>query len=104
MLEGNDISWLRSEFAAELAAPGPVLEAFVQPRGLLHRCDVRPGLIVTGTVSVMHCIEHAQSRAPRRTQDLQHMRNAVVGFGDLLHAIPELSALGNEVVVRVDHE
>src|SRR5262249_6286027 len=104
MLEGHDISRLRCELAAELAAPRPVLEALVQPRGLLHRSNVRPGLVVAWTVSTMHCIEDAQSRAPRRVQDLQHMRDAVVGFGNLLYAIPELSALGDEVVVRVDHE
>src|SRR5215471_10635807 len=104
MLEGHDISWLRFEFSAELAAPRPVLEGLAQPRGLLHRRDVLPGLVVTGTVATMRRVEDAYSRAPRRIQNLQHMRDAVVRFGDLLHAVPKLSALGDEVVVRVDHE
>src|SRR5262245_63878149 len=104
MLKGNNISWLRCEFTAELAAPRPELEGPVQPRGFLHRRDVLPELVVTWTVSMMQCIEHAQARVPRRVQDLQHMRDAVVGFGNLLNAIPKLPALGDEVVVRVDHE
>src|SRR4249920_489294 len=104
MLEGNNISWLWFEFGAELTAPRTVLEGLVQPRRLLHRRDVLPRLVVTWTVSMMQCIEHAQSRLPRRIQDLQHMRDAVVGFGDRLQAVPKLPALGDEVVVRVDDE
>src|SRR5215472_708688 len=92
MLERNNISWLWFEFGAELAAPLPVFEALVHPRGLLHRRDVLPGLVVTRTVSMMDRIEHAQSCVPRRPQDPPHMRDAVVGLGDLLHAIPKLSA------------
>src|SRR5262245_553884 len=98
MLEGHDISWLRFEFGADLAAPRSVLERLVQPRGFLHRRDVLPCLVVTWTVSMMQRIKHAQSGVPRRIQHLQHMRDAVVGFSDLLHAIPELPAFGNEVV------
>src|SRR5262245_55160378 len=104
MLEGNNISRLRCEFATELATPRPVLEGLVQPCGLLHGRDVFPGLVVTWMVSMMQRVEHAQSRVARRIQDLQHMRDAVVGLGDPLHPIPEFPAFGDEVVVRVDHQ
>ena len=36
-------------------------------------------------------------------KDLCHMRNALVAFSNTLDAIPYLAALGNEIVVRVDH-
>src|SRR5262245_14453648 len=104
MLEGHHISGVRCEFAADLAAPRAVLEGLALPRGLLHWRDVRPGLVVTRTVSMMQRIEHAQSGLARGVQDLHHMRDAVVGFSDRLHAIPKLASLGDEIVVRVDHE
>ena len=36
--------------------------------------------------------------------DLHHMRNTFVRFGNTLQAIPYFAALGNEIVVRIDHE
>jgi hypothetical protein len=53
---------------------------------------------------MMHCIEDAQPCLSGGIQDLQHMRNTVIGFRDSLDAAPYLAALRNEVVVRVDHK
>src|SRR5262245_46850387 len=39
----------------------------------------------------------------RGIQDLQHVGNAVVRFSDSFDQGPELAALGNEVVVGIDH-
>ena len=36
-------------------------------------------------------------------EDLFHVRNALVGFSNTSHQIPQFAALGNEIVVRVDH-
>src|SRR5262245_1427169 len=88
MLEGDDIAWLRFEFAADLATPRAVFEGLTRPRCLLDRRDVFPGLVVAGTVSTMQRIEDAQLRLPRRMQDLQHMRNTIICFCNTLHAIP----------------
>jgi hypothetical protein len=36
-----------------------------------------------------------------RVQNFQHIRNTIVCLGDSLNAIPQLTALGDEVVVRI---
>src|SRR5262249_28624358 len=64
--------------------------------------NVRPGLIVAWAVSMMHCKENQQLRLPSGIEDLLHMGNAVVRFGNSFDARPDLAALGNEVVVRID--
>src|SRR5215510_15371589 len=92
------------EFAAELAAPRPVFEALVPPRCSLYGRNVLPRLIVARTIAVMHRIEDSELRLPCRIQDLQHMWNTVIRLGDSLDARPNLSTLGNEVVIRIDHQ
>jgi hypothetical protein len=52
----------------------------------------------------MERIKNAQACDARRVQNLQHVRNTVVRFGDALDASPELATLGNEVVVGIDHQ
>jgi hypothetical protein len=42
---------------------------------------------------MMHCIEDVKLRLPRRIQDLLHVGNAVVRFGDGFDARPDLAAL-----------
>ena len=32
------------------------------------------------------------------------MRNALIAFGNALHAIPYFAALGDEIVIRIDHD
>src|SRR5262249_35098860 len=88
MLLGHDITRLRFEFAADLAAPRAVFEALMHPRCLLDRRDVLPGLVVAGAVSMMECIEDAKARFPRRIHNLQHMRNTTICFCNSLQAIP----------------
>src|SRR5215471_3762921 len=104
MLEGHDLARLRREFAADLAAPRPVFEASVPPGRPLDRRDVLPGLVVAGAVAMMHRVEDAKPRRPRRLQYLRHMRNTTICFGNSLHAAPELAALGDEIVIRIDHQ
>ena len=53
---------------------------------------------------MMHCVEGMKLRPARRVQNFEHIWNAMVYFGDCLHAIPEFTALGNEVVVRIDDD
>jgi hypothetical protein len=104
VFERHDIARLRGEFAANLAAPRAVLEGLSRPRGLLNRSDVLPCLVVPGTISTMQRVEHAKPGSPRGIQDLQHVRDATIGLRDTAQAIPDLAALGNEIVVRVDHQ
>jgi hypothetical protein len=53
---------------------------------------------------MMHGVEDAKLGLSRGIQDLQHVGHAVVGFGNRFDAGPDLAALGDEVVVRIDHQ
>src|SRR5262252_700341 len=99
----DNFTWRRYEFGTELATPCAVFEAHVMPRGSLNRRNVGPRFVVAGTIPMMHGIEDANLHCARGSQDLQHVGNAVVGFSDSFDAGPDLAALGNEVVVGIDH-
>ena len=51
----------------------------------------------------MQCVEDLNADVSRRLEDLAHVRDAPVGFGNPLEAVPHFAAFGNEVVVRIDH-
>src|SRR5262245_23618058 len=104
VLRGDNLARLRRELGTDLAAPRAVFEGLVCPRRLLNGRNVLPRLVVARTVAMMQCVEDPKLRVPRGIQDLQHMGNAVVRFGDGANAPPYLAALGNEVVVRIDHQ
>jgi len=95
MLLDDNFTRLRRELSSEFATPRAVFECFPRPRRPLNRRNVGPGLIVAWTVSMMHCKENPQCRLPRSIEDLLHMRNAVVRFGNSFDARPDLAALGN---------
>src|SRR5215468_449949 len=104
MFLGDDLAGRRYEFGAEFAAPGPILEGFVLPGPSLDGSDIRPRLIIARTVAMMHGVEDPQLRLARRIQDLKHVGDTLVGFGDRLDAGPDLATFGDEVVIRIDHE
>src|SRR5215813_3819160 len=99
----DDLTWCRHEFGTELATPCAEFEALALPRSSLNRCNVSPRLVVACTIPMMHGIEDAKLHCARRIQDLQHVGNAVVCFGDSFDARPDLATFGNEVVVRIDY-
>ena len=84
MLRRDNFAWLRLEFSADLATPRTVFEGPVRPRRLLNGRNVLPSLVVARTVLAMQCIENTKPCYPRNIQDLQHMRNAIVRFGNAL--------------------
>src|SRR5262245_40007071 len=88
VLEGHDVARLRRELAADLAAPGPVLEGLMRPGRLLDGSNVLPGLVVARAIPMMQRIEDAELRLPRRIENLQHVWNTVIRFCDGLQAIP----------------
>jgi hypothetical protein len=51
----------------------------------------------------MRRIEHAKTRIPRRIQRLRHVWNAAICFGHGFQAVPDLAALGHEIVERIDY-
>src|SRR5262245_25855445 len=104
MLLRNDLAWRRHESRVELAAPGPVLETLVLPSRPLDGSDVFPRFVIARAVTMMHCIEDPEVRLARSVQNLQHVRDAVVGFSNRFDEGPELTTLGNEVVVRINYE
>jgi hypothetical protein len=104
MLLDDNVTWLGRELETELATPGAILEALSCQRRFLNGRNVLPRLVVARTVAMMHGIENRQLRLAGGVEDLQHMSNAVIRFGDSPNAGPDLAALGNEVVVRIDHK
>src|SRR5437762_14331329 len=52
----------------------------------------------------MQRIENAKLGLPRGIEDLQHIRNTVVRFGNALQAIPYFASLRNEVVIWIDRQ
>src|SRR5436190_12620412 len=66
------------------------------------RRNVLPGLVVARTVTTMQRIEDAKLRPPRGIQDLPHVWNTFVSFGNALQAIPYFAAIGNEIIVGID--
>src|SRR5215468_181479 len=99
----GNLTWRRHEFGTELATPCAVFEGLVLPRASLNRRDVGPRLVVARTIPMKHGIEDAKLHRPRSIQDLQHVGNAAVCFSDSFDTGPDLAALGNEVVVGIDH-
>jgi hypothetical protein len=53
---------------------------------------------------MMQGIEDPELRLSRRIEDLQHIGNAAIRLCNRPNAIPDLASLGDEVVVRIDHE
>jgi hypothetical protein len=58
---------------------------------------------VAWPVSVVQCVQDLNAGVSRRLEDLDHVRHAPVGCGNPLEAVPYFAALGDEVVVRIDH-
>src|SRR5215813_6079240 len=104
MLCDDNLTWLRLEFGTDLATPSTVFEAFSSPRCPLDRRNILPSLVVARSISMMHCIEDPKFRLPRGVEDPQHIRNAAISLSDSPNAVPELAALGNEVVIGIDHQ
>ena len=61
----HNLTRLRFELAADLAASRAVFEGLSQPRCFLDGCNVFPGLVVAWTVAMMQRIEHAKFSLPR---------------------------------------
>src|SRR5262249_26841307 len=104
MLSGDNLTWLRLEFGTDLATPSTVFEGFSPPRCPLDRRNILPSLVVARSISMMHCIEDPKFRLPRDVEDLQHIRNAAIRLRYSPNAVPELAALGNEIVIGIDHQ
>src|SRR6516162_317797 len=81
----------------------PNSKALVFPRALLNGRNVFPRLVVARAVATVHGIKNPELRLARGMDDFQHVGNAIVRFGNGLDAGPDLAALGNEVVVGIDH-
>jgi hypothetical protein len=88
MLGDDNLARLGLEFCTELTTPGSVFESPPHPPCLLNGGNVLPSLVVARPVSTMRHIEDAKFCLPRRIQDLQHMRNAVIRFGNRPNCVP----------------
>ncbi len=104
MLQGHDIARLRRELLPDLASPRAVFEGLSQPSCLLNGRNVLPGLVVPRAISAMQRIKDADASPSHGLQDLDHMRYRLVGFSHTLQPIPHFAALGNKIVVRIEHQ
>src|SRR5262245_10008613 len=104
VLQSDDLAWFGREFGTQLATPCAVFEGLSAPRRPLDRGNVFPGLVVARTVSMMQGIEDRKLRRPRGVQDLQHVSDTAVRLRNSPDAGPYLSPLGDEIVVRIDHQ
>jgi hypothetical protein len=52
---------------------------------------------------MMHRIEDPDPDGAGGADELRHVRYAIVGFRNAFESIPNLAALGDEVVVGIDH-
>src|SRR5262249_46957828 len=92
------------EFRPDLAAPRAIFAYFVPPIRSLYRRDVLPRLVIASPVHMMKRVEDTQPGPACRCEHFLHVQDAVVGLCDLFHTIPYESALGDEVVVRVNDQ
>src|SRR5262249_34981393 len=88
MLCRDDVARLRLELGTNLAAPRAVFERLAGPASFLDRRNIFPAFIIARTIATMHRVESSELRLPRRLQNLQHVRNAVVRLSDAFDAIP----------------
>ena len=104
MLLGDDVAGLWFEASSELAAPRAVFKRLTLSGSLLNWHNVCPGVVVARTVTTMHRVEDMDACSSGGIEHLLHVGNTIVRFGDRLDAIPDLAALGNEIVVRIDDD
>ena len=104
MFFGNNFACFRLELIANFAAPRAVFKDLACPTSLLDRRDILLRFVIARTISMMERIENPKPRLPRRIQNFEHVRNALVSFRNALDTVPYLSAVGNEVVVRIDDQ
>src|SRR5262249_49310606 len=102
MLRRDDVARVRLEPGTNLATPCAVFKGLAGQTSFLDRRDIFPSFIIARTVTTMHRIENAELRLPCCVQNLQHIRNTVVGLSHALDAIPYLTSLRNEIVVRIN--
>src|SRR5579872_2022258 len=104
MLRDHDVTGAGFEFWPDFTAPCAVFEGFSIPGCLLDWRHILPCLVVAGAISPMERVEHSDSRPPSSVENLHHVGNTLVRFGDALQTVPHLTALGDEVVVGIDDD
>ena len=105
MLRSDDLSRQGLEPGPKLAAPCALLQmcAVTRPPSewvqRIFQVSKSPG-----RYRVMQSIEDAQVSLTRGMQDLEHVRHAAVRLGHTFQAVPDLTPLGYEIVVGIDHQ
>src|ERR1700726_3123803 len=88
MLLGHDVARMRRKLGAELAAPSSIFKRLSRPGCFLNRRGVLPGFVVARAEPMMHRTENPPPSLSRRSQQLQHMRDAVIRLCNAFDAIP----------------
>ncbi len=104
MLRDHDVGGAGFEFWPDLTAPCAEFEGLSIPGCLLDWRHILPCFVVAGAISPMERIEHSDSRPPSSVENLHHVGNTLVRFGDALQTVPHLAALGDQIVVGIDDD
>src|SRR3954451_25003185 len=94
----------RNKFGTKLSSPGTVFKSFSMPCRFLSWDNVLPGFVIARAIPMMESVEDAQLRFTGSNQNLMHVRDAPVRFGDILQSIPYLTSFRDKVVIGVDHK
>src|SRR5262245_15612665 len=104
VLLSDDFSRSRRELVAKGTAPGAVGKHLPARAGLLDRGPKCPGLVVARAPAMVRREEDPGAGRTSRLQNLDHVRYAPIRFHDLANPRPQLSAIRDEVVVRIDDQ
>src|SRR5271170_3872788 len=96
----------RSKFVAKGASPRTGSEEMTVVTPRLNRCNVLPcvAFILKPSVPVVWCEKHRYAGGTSCLESRKHVRYAVNRFRYFLDLRPQYSALGDEVVERVNYE
>src|SRR5262245_2358265 len=100
----NDFSRSRCELVAKGPAPGAVGVDLRARAGLLDRGPKFPCLVVARAPAMVRREEDPGAGVTSRLQDPDHVRYKPIRFHDLANSGPQLSAIRDEVVVRIDDQ
>src|SRR5215813_11558360 len=97
VLLGHDVAWLRRKLRANLSSPCAGFEDLALHRCLLDGRDVLPALVIAWAIPMVHRVEDAEPSFPRGGDELAHMSDGMGCCRNVLDAVPDFSAFGDEV-------
>src|SRR5437868_4935813 len=104
MLLRNQLACKWSEVRMIISTPSPGLKRFPSPCCPLDWGYIFPTLVISRTITMMHCIKHSQSGFASCRQYTEHIGNTMIRFCDAFQSVPNLATFRDEIVVGVNHQ